>query len=216
MYYFIKLTEHASPSLHCCLCFILPCQWRAGCFPGAFRASPLYLGRSFWARSELQAGELRWEQESTTNPALDMIRLYKRQSSGLCLFLNTHRCNMDDSPAKSVPVLLEAKLGSKAFWWVTTLQQERTCHAVVETRSLEREVLSSVFLSVSPLRNSLFALKHRAETVIVLIRTSHSCQMREEFVTQVWLKCFHCSSPSGEMWVSVAFIPKASHGWGTW
>lgn len=167
MYYLIKLTEHASPSLHCCLCFVLPHQWRAGCFPGACRASSLYLGGSFWARSEPQAGELWWKQRSTTNPALDIIKLYKRKSSGLFLFLNTHRCNMDDSSAKSAPVLLEAKLGSKAFWWVTTLQQERTYYGVVETCSLGREVLSSEFLSFSPLINRLFALKYSAETVIV-------------------------------------------------
>lgn len=75
-------------------------------------------------------------------------------------------------------------------------------------RSLGREVLSSEFLSFSPLINRLFALKYSAETVIVLIRTSHSHEMREEFVTQVWLKlleCFRHSSPSGEMRVSVSF-----------
>lgn len=150
MYYLIKLTEHASPSLHCCLCFVLPHQWRAGCFPGACRASSLYLGGSFWTRSEPQAGELWWKQRSTTNPALDIIKLYKRKSSGLFLFLNTQRCNMDDSSAKSAPVLLEAKLGSKAFWWVTTLQQERTCYGVVETFSGKRSAVFRVSLLFSP------------------------------------------------------------------
>lgn len=165
MYYLIKLIEHASPSLHCGLCFVLPHQWRAGCFPGACRASSLYLGGSFWARSEPQAGELWWKWQSTKSPALDIIKLYKRKSSGLFLFLNADRCNMDNSSAESAPVLWEAKLGNKAFWWVTTLQQERTCYGAVETRSLGREVLSSEFLSFSPLINRLFALKHSAETL---------------------------------------------------
>lgn len=47
---------------------------------------------------------------------------------------------------------------------------------------------------------------------IVLIRTSHSHQMREEFVTQVWLKLFECfgrSSPSGELWVWVGFCSQS-------
>lgn len=92
-------------------------------------------------------------------------------------FLNTHRYNMDDSSAKSAPLLLEAKLGSKAFWWVTTLQQERMCYGVVETHSLGK-VLSSGFLSISPPINSLFALKHSAETVIVLIRARQSPNVR--------------------------------------
>lgn len=56
-------------------------------------------------------GSCGGNNKSTTNPALDMIRLYKRKSSGLCLFLNTRRCNMDGSSAKPAPVLLETKLG---------------------------------------------------------------------------------------------------------
>lgn len=71
-------------------------------------------GNSFWVRSEPQVVELCWKQRSTTNPVVDIISALKRQSSGLCLFLNTGRWNTDDSAAKLAHVLLvscwEAKL----------------------------------------------------------------------------------------------------------
>lgn len=51
------------------------------------------------------------------------------------------------------------------------------CYRVVEICSLGK-VLSSEFLSICPPIYSLFALKHSAETVIVLIRARQSPNVR--------------------------------------
>lgn len=155
MYYFIKLTEHASLSLHCCLCFILLCQWSAGCFPGACRASSLYLGGSLWARSEPQAGQLWWKQQSTINPALDMSRLYKSKAQALASFWTLigaiRMIHLPNQPLcswkQSFLISDNIAAGENMLW-------------LEETYSLGREVLSSNFLSISPLINCLFALKH--------------------------------------------------------
>lgn len=137
-------------------------------------------GNPCWVMSVPQVGELCWKQWSTTNPAADIIdALKKRQSSGLCLFLSTGRCNMVDSAAQTAHVFLvccsEAKFSDGWQYF-----SRRKCATVLWRQcSPGKEVLSSVFQSFFPLLNSkrLFAFKRSTETYYILIRTSPSHQI---------------------------------------
>lgn len=157
----------------------------------------------------------------------DVISTWWKQSSGPCLFPNTGGCDADNSVAKPAHVLLagcrQAKLSDEWQYF-----SRRKCGVVIWRRISPRRrgaVFSASFLSYFffffLLTNSkwLPVFKHITETLVVLIRTSPSHQMQEEFVTQMWLKllaCFTRSSPAGETWDFQLFVCEASCDHGTW